>query len=168
MLLMKLGKVWKCDNGRLGDLRTNILTADHFNKNPFFCMRVHLAMQVVSQPMVNMIDAHAEKCGGMDKYEPMWEIICGIVRLVDICNTTDMSNRGVYKGLLNLPTIYSTNIIPNKYPLPPLVLGCKMIDSPDHEHLDELLQILLTFQKWKKDIKVPKEYIPWQLDEDLC
>ena len=43
-----------------------------------------------------------------------------------------------------------------------------MIDSPDYEHLDELLQILLIFQKWKKDIKDPKEYIPWQLDEDLC
>ena len=43
-----------------------------------------------------------------------------------------------------------------------------MIDSPDHEHLDELLQILLTFQKWKKDIKDPKAYIPWQSDEDLC
>ena len=79
-------------------------------------MRVHLAMQVVSQSMVNMIDAHAEKCGGMDEYEPMREIICGIDRVVDICNNTDMSNRGVYKGLLSLPTTYSTNMITNNTP----------------------------------------------------
>ena len=138
MSLKKLEKIWKCDNGRLGDLRTNILTTDHFNKNPYSRMRVHLAMQVLSQSMMHMIDAHAEKCGGMDEYEPMREIICGIDRLVDICNNTDMSNRGVYKGLLNLPTTYSTNIIPKKHS-PPSVLGCKMIDSPDHEHLDELL-----------------------------
>ena len=48
MSLKKLEKIWKCDNGRLGDLRTNILTTDHFNKNPYSCMRVHLAIQVVS------------------------------------------------------------------------------------------------------------------------
>ena len=83
-------------------------------------MRVHLAMQVVSRSMVNMIDAHAEECGGMDEYGPIQKIICAIDSLVDICNNTDLSTHGVYKGLLKPPTTYSTNIIPNKHP-PPLV-----------------------------------------------
>ena len=32
--LMMLMQIWNCDRGRVGDLRTNILTEDHFKKIP--------------------------------------------------------------------------------------------------------------------------------------
>ena len=73
----------------------------------------------------------------------MREVICAIDRLVDICNNTDMSNRGVYKGY-------------------------EMINSPNHKHLDEILQILTTFCDWSKNKKDQKDYIPWQSHDNLC
>ena len=73
--LMMLMQIWNCDRGRDRDLRTNILTEDHFKKNAYSRMRVHLAVQVFSNSMSMMIKAHAEKCGGLDKYASLLLIV---------------------------------------------------------------------------------------------
>jgi len=41
--------------------------------------------------MIEMIHAHAEKCGGEAEYTPIREVIEAIDRLVDIYNNTGMS-----------------------------------------------------------------------------
>jgi hypothetical protein len=89
-------------------------------------MRVYLAVQVMSDTMRQMILRYAKKCGGMDKYSSILKIIEKIDRLVDICNGTQMSSKGVWKG-------------------------CECIYLPDHEHISELLGILETFVVWKKE-----------------
>ena len=38
-------------------------------------MRVHLATQICSKNVVNMIDDYAEECGGKEKYEPLREVL---------------------------------------------------------------------------------------------
>ena len=78
--LAMLEEIWKCDNGRFGDLRTNILTEDHFQKKSYSRMRVHLAVQVVSNSMNLLIQRHADKCGGKEMYEPFRHIILAIDR----------------------------------------------------------------------------------------
>ena len=75
MSLLMMRKIWKCDSGRKGDLRTNILTEDHFKKNAYSRMRVHLAVQIFSTSMSLMIKAHAEKCGGVEKHMPLLRIV---------------------------------------------------------------------------------------------
>ena len=58
-----LQDVWLDGNDMvlIGSLRTNKLTADHFPpKNSHSRMRVHLAVQVVSDTMVSMIDTFCE------------------------------------------------------------------------------------------------------------
>ena len=75
MSLDKLYEIWECDGGRMGDIRTNILTKDHFEKNSYSCMRVFLAVQVMSQSMLRLILRHAEKCDGIDNYKGVIEII---------------------------------------------------------------------------------------------
>ena len=106
-------------------------------------MRVHLAVQVVSNSMVRLINDYAKICGGEKKYESLKLMIIKIDRLVDIMNNTDVSNRGEKKG-------------------------CKMIDSPDHFHIQELLDIMVFFGKWKDEAKDKDDnYITWQCHEDL-
>ena len=48
----------------MGHLRTNMLTNYHFVKKSFSRMRVHLAVQVVSNSMVSLINDYADICGG--------------------------------------------------------------------------------------------------------
>ena len=47
--------------------------------------------------------------------------------------------------------------------------GCEILNSPSHFHLQELLNILITFTEWKNEAGVNvKEFVPWQTYEDLC
>ena len=73
--LRKLKIVWKCDGGKIGDIRTNILTEDHFKKNSYSRMRVHLAVQIFSQGMLQLIQAHGNKCGGAGNFSQVKIII---------------------------------------------------------------------------------------------
>ena len=59
-----LRDVWEYDSGKMGNLRTNMLTNDHFVKKSYSRMRVHLAVQVVSNSMVRLINYYAKICGG--------------------------------------------------------------------------------------------------------
>ena len=73
-----------------GWIRTNNLTREQFHENKYSRMRVHLAVQVVSQSMIRLIDKHASKCGGIVKNMNHLKIITSINRLVDICNNKVM------------------------------------------------------------------------------
>ena len=47
--------------------------------------------------------------------------------------------------------------------------GCEILNSPSHFHLQELLNILITFTEWKNEAGVNvKEFVPWQTYVDLC
>ena len=59
--LKMLRDVWECDSGKMGNLRTNMLTHDHFVKKSYLRMSVHLAVQVVSNSMVRLINDYAKK-----------------------------------------------------------------------------------------------------------
>ena len=144
MSLKTLENVWKKSAGSgMGSIRTNNLTHEHFHKNAYSRMRVHLAVQVVSQSMIRLIDKHASECGGIEKYQSLKKIITSIDRLVDICNNTAMNNQKEFKG-------------------------CEMINNPNHYHLTELLDILEIFATWKEATANEKTFfIPWQSYEDL-
>jgi len=43
--LKMMEDIWNCDKWRIGDLRTFCLTFDHFAKNAYSRMRIHLAVQ---------------------------------------------------------------------------------------------------------------------------
>ena len=48
-------------------------------------MRVHLARQIYSKNVVNMINDYAEECGGK-KYEPLREVLLLLNSSIDIMN----------------------------------------------------------------------------------
>ena len=108
-----LRNVWECDAGKMGNIRTNILADDHFDKNSYSRMRVHLAVQVVSNSMMRLIYDYAHIYGGRDSYKSLKLMVSKIDRVFDIMNNTDINNRGERKG-------------------------CEMLDSPDHFHIQEL------------------------------
>ena len=58
-----LRDVWECDSGKMKNSRTNMLTNDHFVQKSYSRMRVHLAVQVVSNSMVGLINDYADICG---------------------------------------------------------------------------------------------------------
>ena len=144
--LKMLQDVWLDGNDMvsIGSLRTNKLTADHFPpKNSYSRMRVHLAVQVVSNTMVSMIGTYCKDNEERKQfYEPIKKICTTLDRLVDICNNTSMSSNGVWKG-------------------------CEPINSPDHRHIGELLDILDIFCEWRNESPEKIHFIPWQSFEDL-
>ena len=73
-------------------------------------MRIYLAVQVISETMLRLIENNAQFCKGIERYSSIVEIIKKVDRLVDICNGTDMSKQKVWKG-------------------------CECINSPTHKHL---------------------------------
>ena len=145
MTLKMIQQLWLCEQGeaKLGSLRINFLTDDHFPpRTSFHRMKVFLATQVVSATVIRLIDMHADKCGGNKKYQPIRSLIEKIDLLVDISNNTKVNNRGVVKG-------------------------CEAIDRPNHFHLKQLLEILELFSEWKAESKTKANFIPYQSYEDL-
>ena len=86
--LNMLHQLW-CESGsNLSNSVRNVnkLTKDHFFKNNYSRMRVHLATQICSKNVVNMIDDYAEECGGKEKYEPLREVLLLLNSFIDIMN----------------------------------------------------------------------------------
>ena len=140
MTLAMIQQVWLCEQreATIANLRTIFLTTYHFPPRTLFHrMNVFLAIQVIG-----IIDMYADKCGGNEKYIPLRVLMTKLDRLVDISNNTKTNNRGIVKG-------------------------CEEIDSPNHFHLKELLEILELFAEWKTESKTKVNFIPYQLYEDL-
>eukprot|EP00978_Attheya_sp_CCMP212_P047092 scaffold421221_cov91-Attheya_sp.AAC.2 len=143
--LNKLQKLFIASGGDdyFGSLRQHYFGVDHFDKDAHSRMRVHLAVQITSQHMIQLIDEYSEKCGGVSEYAPSREIIASLDRLIDICNNTGMSGNNVFKG-------------------------CEPICSPTHSHLPELARILMLFTEWKNEAGSNKDaFISQQSYEDL-
>eukprot|EP00978_Attheya_sp_CCMP212_P047699 scaffold422993_cov70-Attheya_sp.AAC.1 len=94
--------------------------------------------------MIRCIDDNADRCGGIEKYEAIKEILLSLDRFIDIINVV-----GERKGK------------PHKH--------CEPISSPSHKHLYELLDTLKLFSDWKLEAGDKKEqFIPEQSYEDLA
>ena len=83
-----LHQLWCASGSNINDSIRNVnkLTKDHFFKNNYSRMRVHLAVQIFSKNVVNMIDDYAEICGGKEKYGPMREVILLMNNFIDVMN----------------------------------------------------------------------------------
>ena len=68
--LKMLHQLWCASGSNINDSIRNVnkLTKDHFFKNNYSRMRVHLAVQICSKNFVNLIDDYAKICGGKEKY----------------------------------------------------------------------------------------------------
>ena len=130
---------WLWDDEGFGSTRKTKLTEDHFYKNAYSRMRVHLAVQVVSESVAHLIDRYVKEMGPTiaEKYAPLKSIILACDRLVDIWNAN-----------------YSKK--------------CECINSPTHPHLKELRSILLLFDEWRKHSATKDEFITSESWEDLC
>ena len=75
--LAMLHHLWiQSGSGSGSSIRTvQKFTKDHFKKNSYSRMRVHLAMQITSTTCANMIDDYSPDCGGKDNYKPLKESI---------------------------------------------------------------------------------------------
>lgn len=71
------------DDGFCATKKIN-LTEDHFYKNAYSRMRVHLAVQVVSQSVVCLIDKYEEEKEFVSKYASLRDIVLACDRFVDI------------------------------------------------------------------------------------
>ena len=133
-----LQQLWFCEqsDSKVSSLRTSFMTDNHWPpKTSFYRMRVFLTMQVVLGTVIQSIDMYAERCGGVAIYAPIRVLVANIDHLVNIYNNTHMNSRGFAKG-------------------------CEEIDSPQHFHLQELVNILEVFAEWKSDSKIKANFIP--------
>jgi hypothetical protein len=136
---------WLWDDEGFGVTRKTVLTEDHFYKNAYSRMRVHLAVQVLSESVVRLIERYVkdpevqkEHEGDIEKqYAPLKALISSCDRLVDIWN----ANRDK---------------------------KCECIDSPNHPHIKELREILQLFAEWKESCHSKDEFITRESWEDLC
>ena len=129
-------------------LRKYKFTWDHYRLNAYNKMRVFLALQVLSQTMIDMIKDYCKpvdeggKGGDIADFEPMIEIITAVNRLVDIMNGVRYKN-GKDKQVF-------------------------LIDSPHHPHIFELFEILRLFEDWKEEAGgFTDKFITRQTYEDL-
>ena len=140
-------KLWQTsgDGDNSNSLRIYKFTRDHFFKNAFNRMRVHLATQITSLSTIRLID-ESLATGTCEYTEeelaPMKEILFTLDQTIDIMNAKSNHN-GVKK------------------------LGEK-INNPKHRHLAELLSTLAIFTDWKKEAgKFDERFIPIQSYEDM-
>ena len=130
-------------DGKVGtSLRVFKYTIDHFLKNAFNRMRVHLATQITSLSTCRLIDQSNSTKFTKEDLAPMQKIIFALDQLIDIMNATSNHN-GVKK------------------------MGEK-INSPTHWHLVELLETLALFNDWKKEAgKFKERFITSERFENL-
>jgi hypothetical protein len=138
-----LQDVWlACRKATENTVRTEHLSKDHFPpKNANTRMRVHLAAQITSQTMIELIDNYAPD---PEKFEggAMTEVLNALDRFIDIINAK-MENRGKHKG-------------------------CHIINAPHHPHLKELIEIAKIFGEWKNENTGSSHFIPQSTYEDIC
>ena len=74
------------DDEGFGAIRKTVLAEDHFYKNAYSRMRVHLAVQVLSSSVGSLIARYAADQGDETKkrYTPLRSIVIACDRLVDI------------------------------------------------------------------------------------
>ena len=79
---------WLWDDEGFRSTRKTVLSEDHFHKNTYSQMMVHLAVQVVSESVAILIDRYTTEMGAdiALKYTPLKSIILACDRLVDIWN----------------------------------------------------------------------------------
>ena len=136
--LKMIKDAWLWDDEGFGSLRKTVLTEDHFYKNAYSRMRVHLAVQVLSSSVINLIDRYTkDDCDKMKMYAPLKNIIHACDRVVDIWNANHSKK-------------------------------CECINSPDHPHVKELHSILLLFAEWRNESSDRYEFITRESLEDLC
>ena len=136
-----LQDIWlECRKATENSIRTEHLSKDHFPpKNANTRMRVHLAAQITSQTMIQLIDKYAPD---PDNFVAMKAILGALDRFIDIINAK-MENRGIHKG-------------------------CHIINSPHHPHLTELIEIAKIFGEWKNENAGSSHFIPQSTYEDIC
>lgn len=72
MKLSMIENVWRDDLQGINHVRKTKLSDDHFNKNPFSRMRVHLAVQILSDSVFRMLDEKLDE-NEKGKYQPLME-----------------------------------------------------------------------------------------------
>ena len=131
-------------DGKVGSsLRVLKYTVDHFIKNAFNRMRVHLATQIISLSTCWLINESSSRKYTKEDLAPMREIIFTLDQSIDIMNATANHN-GVKE------------------------LG-ETINSPTHHHLVKLLETLALLNDWKKEAgKFKERFITNESFEDLA
>ena len=139
MSLDMIKQAWLWDDEGFGSTRKTVLTEDHFYKNAYSRMRVHLAVQVVSESVSYLIDRYCNEMGELTatKYASLKTIVLACDRLVDIWNANHSKK-------------------------------CECINSPVHPHVKELHCILLLFAEWRNECKTKDEFITRESWDDLC
>lgn len=130
MSLDMIKKACMWDNERFGTTRNTVLAEDHFYKNAYPRIRIHLAVQVVSELVAVLIDLYINEIGVdmVERYAPLKSLVLECNRLVDIWNAN-----------------YSKK--------------CEFINSSTHAHVKKLHSILLLFDTWKNVCKTKDEFI---------
>eukprot|EP00957_Ditylum_brightwellii_P080908 6154521-Ditylum_brightwellii.AAC.1 len=91
MSLNMIRRLWIASDG--GDasystlLHLTKLTEAYFTKDEYSRMCCFLAMQVMSQAVVWLIDNYADECGGVEIYAPLCAVVEKVDMLVDIMNS---------------------------------------------------------------------------------
>ena len=106
-------------------------TLDHFLKNAFNRMRVHLATQITSQSTCRLIDDSDGSIYTKDELSPMREIVSAVDKMIDIMNAKSDHNGVKRDG--------------------------EKINSPLHRHITELLEISALFSDWNEECGIFKE-----------
>ena len=139
MSLDMIKEAWMWDDEGFGSTRKTVLMEDHFYKNAYSRMRVHLAVQVVSESVAVLIDRYTKEIGVdmVERYALLKTLILACNRLLDIWNANYSKRR-------------------------------ECINSPAHAHVKELHSILLLFAEWKNSCQSKDEFITNESWEDLC
>eukprot|EP00957_Ditylum_brightwellii_P085645 6515213-Ditylum_brightwellii.AAC.1 len=91
MSLQMIRRLWITSDGGNASSSSSMhltkLTEARFTKDGYSQIRCFLAMQVMSQTVVWLIDNYADKCGCKDEYAPLRAVVKKLDMLVDIMNS---------------------------------------------------------------------------------
>ena len=150
-------KVWREMLGGYNCLRLSKLTDEHFMKNTHSRMRVHLAVQVLSNSVYLMLTKYCE--GTVERqieYKTLITIVEKLNNLVDIWNSpTDKTFKCESNGERYGP-------IKKEHDK----------DIQDHKYIKYLQEILVIFTSWKKESEKNKkkktDFMPSTLYDSFC
>ena len=128
--------VWRDGLEGMNMIRTSKLTDEHFNKNAHSRMRVHLAVQVLSLSVHEMITSY---CRGNPERSKRYS---SILLIIEKINTV--------VDIWNHPSSKTFKCEPNGSRYEP-------IDKSEHEYIKYLEEVLMLFQEWHNETKKAKE-----------
>lgn len=144
--LSLIEEVWRSTLLDYNYIRTNKLTEEHFEKNAHSRMRVHFAVQILSQSVIEMIDGYIASSESQEEQEELRLTYKSLLEVIEKLNV-----------MIDIWNHYTDKVFIDGERYGPIRKE-KDEDIQNHKYITYLEDILILFAKWERETKELKTY----------